>query len=85
MSASCSIEPDFPKVGQLRPLVLALFDRTAELREADHRHVQLLGELLQAAADFGDFLDAVFVGVAARSLQQLQIVDDDDPDVLLAA
>ena len=83
MSASCSIEPDFAKVRQLRPLVLALLDRAAELRQADHRHVELLGELLQAAADLGNFLDAIVVGVLARALEQLEIIDDDHADALL--
>src|SRR5215218_8323060 len=41
----------FTKIGELRPFVLALLDRTAELRKADYRHVEFLGELLQAAAD----------------------------------
>ena len=51
----------FPEVRQLRPLVLALLDRAAELRQADHGHVQFLGELLEAAADLRDFLDAIIV------------------------
>ena len=73
----------FAQVRQLRPLVLALLDRAAQLRQADHRHVELLGELLQAAADLRDFLDAVVVARPARALQQLEIIDDDHADTLL--
>ena len=70
----------FPEVRQLRPLVLALLDRAAELRQADHRHVELLRQLLEAAADLRDFLDAIVVRAALPgALEQLQIVDDDSP------
>ena len=84
MSASCSIEPDSLKVRKLRSLVLALLDRAAELRQADHGHVEFLGELLQAAADLGNFLDSIVVAVLARALEQLEIIDDHHADALLA-
>ena len=74
----------FPEVGKLRPFVLALLDRAAELRQADHGHVEFLGELLQAAADLGNFLDAIVVGVLAGALEQLEIIDDHHADALLA-
>ena len=51
----------FAQVRELRPLVLALLDRAAELRQADDRHIEFLGELLQAAADLRNFLDAILV------------------------
>jgi hypothetical protein len=49
------------KVGQLRALVLALLDGAAELGQGQHRHVQLLGQRLQAPADLRNLLDAVAV------------------------
>src|SRR3546814_17787868 len=73
-----------PIVGGLRPLVLALLDRAAELGKRQHRYVQFLGERLEAAADLGDFLDAVAVARLAGALQELEVVDDDEADVTLA-
>ena len=59
-SASCSIEPDSRRSDELRPLVLALLDRARQLRQRQHRHVQLLGDRLQALGDLGDLLHPVF-------------------------
>jgi hypothetical protein len=74
----------FTQVRQLRLLVLALFDGAAQLRKGHHRHVEFLGQLFQAAADLRDFLDAVVIAALAGALQQLEIVDDDHSDALLA-
>src|SRR3546814_16603784 len=74
----------FAKVGELRPLVLALLDRAAELGKRQHRYVQFLGERLEAAADLGDFLDAVAVARLAGALQELEGVRSDESDVTLA-
>src|SRR3546814_5156115 len=41
----------FAKVGELRPLVLALLDRAAELGKRQHRYVQFLGERLEARSE----------------------------------
>ena len=50
------------QVGELRPVVAPPPLRLArELGEGDHRQVQLLGELLEAAADGGDLQVAVLV------------------------
>ena len=65
----------------MRALVVALLHRTAELRKRNHRNAEFLGEGLQATADFRNFVDAVVVG-AARSLQELQIVDDDQANAM---
>ena len=72
----------FAKVGQLGLLVLALFHRTAKLRQRDHRQLQLLGHGLEATADLRNLVHAVVVG-AARALQQLQVVDHDEADLVL--
>jgi hypothetical protein len=83
MSASCSIEPT-PKVRKLRALVLALFNRTAELRQGHNGQVKLLGQALEAAADLRNLLNAVVIPALAAARQQLEVVDDDQADVLLA-
>ena len=55
----------FAQVGELRPLVLALLDRARELRQRQHRHVQLLGHRLQAAGDLRDLLHPVLAAAGA--------------------
>ena len=54
------------QVGELRALVVAVLDLARELREGDDRHLELLGERLEADGDFGDFLHAAF-GRALRA------------------
>ena len=83
MSASCSIEPDSRRSDSCGRLSSRCSTARLSCDSADHRHVELLGELLQAAADLGDFLDAIVVAVPAGALEQLEIVDDDHPDALL--
>ncbi len=51
----------FTQVGQLRALVVAVFDLTRQLRQRDDRNVEFLGQRLQAGGDLGDFLHAVVV------------------------
>src|SRR5690606_1094684 len=46
----------------------------------DDRHVQLLGECLEASADRADFLLAVLLRLPAR-LHELDVVDDDEPEL----
>ena len=83
MSASCSIEPDSRRSESCGRLSSRCSTARRELRQADHRHVQFLGQLLETAADLGDFLDPILVGILAGALEQLEIVDDDHPDALL--
>ena len=66
--------PRLAKVGEHRPLVRALLRRARELREADHRDLQLAGEDLQTAAELADLLDPV--GARVLGAHQLQVVDD---------
>ena len=73
----------FAKVGEHRALVLTLFDRAAELRQRQHRHVQLFGQRLQAATDLGNLVDPVVLR-PARSLEQLEVIDHDQPDIVTA-
>src|SRR5262245_19585801 len=54
----------FPEVGELRLLALARLDGPGELRERDHRHVQLFGERLQRPRDLRDLLLAI-LGIPA--------------------
>ena len=59
--------PAFPQVAQLRlPAPGALLDLSVELRDGDHRNIELLGEVLEAAADLRHFLGAVLVRGAIR-------------------
>ncbi len=51
---------------------------------AQDRNVELLGERLEPGGDFSDFLHAVFAGAAARSLQELDIVDHQEIEAALA-
>jgi len=60
----------------LRPLVLALLDSAAELRQRQHRHVELLGQCFQSPGDLGNLLHAVLLPALARRRQELQVVDD---------
>jgi hypothetical protein len=62
-----------------------LLDLTRELRQRHDRHVQLLGQRLQAGGDLGDFLHAAFRSRAPRrALQQLDIVDHQQVEAALA-
>ena len=70
------------QVGHHRLLVDALLDAAVELRERDDRHAQLLGERLEAARDLGDLGGAVLL--VARHLHELQVVDDHEPEPVLA-
>src|SRR3546814_14091302 len=65
----------FAQIGKLRALVLAPLDRTAELRERQHRHIEILGQRLEPAADFGDFLHAIVAAAAPRAREQMKIID----------
>ncbi len=51
-----------------------------ELRQGDHRHVQFLGQRLQAAGDLRDLLHAVFLPALARRIEELEVVDDDQAE-----
>src|SRR6185437_11342484 len=73
----------FAQIRELRALVVALLDRAGKLRQAEDRHIKLLGQRLQAGGDLGDFLHAA---VAARfgAGEQLQIIDDQQIEPTLA-
>ena len=49
------------------PLVRALLDAAVELRERDHRALELARERLEAAGDLADLLDAVVRPAVARA------------------
>ena len=80
VSASCSMAPDSRRsesCGRLS-LVAAGLDRAVQLRQRDHRHAHLFGELLEPARNLADLLlAAVHAGAAPH---QLQVVDDHETD-----
>ncbi len=65
----------FAKVGQHR-LGASGLDLPRQLRERDHRDLELAGDRLQGAGDLRDLLHAVVL-VAFGALNELQVVDDD--------
>jgi hypothetical protein len=69
------------QVGEHGALVGARLDAAVELRERDDRALQLAGEDLQPARHLADRLDAVLD--ARVGPQQLQVVDDDQPEAVL--
>src|SRR5579864_808873 len=75
----------FAQIGQLRAFVLALLNRARQLRQGQHRHIELLGDSLEAAGDLGNFLNAVLLSPAGtRWAHELEVIDDDQPQPLLA-
>ena len=73
----------FAQVGELRALVLAVLHRARELRQGDDRHVQFLGQGLEAGGDLRHLLHAV-VALAGAARHQLQVVDDHEAEAVLA-
>ena len=69
----------FAQVGQLRLGGPPLFHGAAELREGHHGDVELPRQGLESAGDVGDFLLAVLG--ARTALHELQVIDDDKPEV----
>src|SRR3546814_11720629 len=72
----------FAQVRHYRTLVGAGFQRAVELRQREHRHVELLGQALERARDLRDFGGAVLAVAGHR--HQLQVVDDEQAQVVLA-
>ncbi len=64
------------------PLVVALLDGARQLREGEDRHFEVAREHLELARDLRDLLHPV-LGVRAGG-HQLQVVDDDHPELGLA-
>ena len=72
-----------PQVAELRPAASGpLLDLAVQLRNGDHRDVQLLGEVLQAAADLRHLLRPVLVPPAGPG-DELQVVHDEEVDPVL--
>lgn len=74
----------FPQIAEHGTLVFPLFIGAGELTEADHRHTQVFGHDLQRTAQFADLLDPVLIAASA-GCHQLEIVDDDQPQIVQAA
>ena len=72
----------FAEVGELRALVVALLHRARQLRQRDNRHVEFLGDRLQAPGDFGNLLHPVVDSLHAGRAHQLEIVDDEQTQVM---
>ncbi len=62
------------------PVAVAAFGGAVELRQADHRNVQLAGDRFDRARDFADLLLPVF---RAGIVHELHVVDHDALDVVL--
>src|SRR5690606_22884811 len=75
----------FAKVRELRPFVGALFERTVELRQCEHRAIELLREALEAARDLADLLLARGLRRLRRAAHELEVVDEDQAALLRAA
>ena len=70
----------FPQVAQLRPPASGpLFDLAVQLGDGDHRDIQFLREVLQAAADLRHLLGAVLIAPAGSG-DELQVVHDEEID-----
>ena len=72
----------FTQIRHNRFLVLALLDRTVQLRERNHRHLQFLGQHLQSAGDLRNFRGAVFL--RAGYLHELQVIHHHQIQAMLA-
>ncbi len=70
------------QVGEHRPLVGAVLELTVELREGDHGRFELARQDLQPARELGD-LDLAVLRPPGRR-HQLEVVDDDQPEVAVA-
>ena len=72
------------QVRELRPLVLAVLDRARELGQRDDRHVQLLGQRLEAGGDLATPPARGCRSCRTVPVMQLQVVDDEQAEALLA-
>src|SRR5262245_16434845 len=68
--------PLFPRRAGLEP--------ARELRNGEDGNAQFLRKRLQTIGDLGDFLRSVVAAVKG-AVDQLQVVDDYEPDILFAA
>ncbi len=66
------------QVGQDRRAALVLGPLTVQLSHRHHRHMQLLGEVLEVAGHLVHLLAAIRAPVTTS--EQLQVVDDDQPE-----
>ncbi len=73
----------FAQVRHHRTLVGALLEGAIQLRQRNHRAIELLGDRFQGPRDFGNFVDAALLG--ARHLHQLQIIDHDQRQITVLA
>src|SRR6185369_11799266 len=71
------------QIRELWPLVLTVLDGTGELRQSNDGDVQLLGERFQAGGDLRNLLHAV-VALVGSARHELQVVDDEETEALLA-
>src|SRR5579864_8783321 len=72
------------QVRKLWALVVAILDLPRKLGQRKDWNVELLGERLEARRDLGDLLHATFRGAPRRTLQELDIVDDQEVEPALA-
>jgi hypothetical protein len=73
------------QIRQRRAFVFVLFDVVGELREGQDGDVEVLGDGFKAVDDFRDLDGAVLSGLrGVRAAQELQIVDDQEANAVLA-
>ena len=72
----------FAQVGELRHLVGARFDGARELGEREDGDIEFAGELFESAGYFGNFLDAVVAASSAAPFHELEVVDNDEPELM---
>ena len=70
----------FAQVGQPRPVVLPVFRRAIDLGQRHHRDLQLAGQELEPARDLRHLLLPAVAAVVR--IDELQVVDDHEPDVV---
>src|SRR6202022_3803881 len=73
--------PGLSQVAELGSMVSALLRRAGKLAHRDHRDIELHRETLEGARDFRDFLGAILG--SSRTRHQLDVVNNDQPDLLL--
>ena len=72
------------QVGKVRDGRLVHFNGARQLGQGKDRQMELAGNLLQAAGNFGNLLHAIIrTRIFVAALHQLKIVDDDDAEAVL--
>src|SRR3546814_5981838 len=63
---------------------MRISDWSSDVCSSDLRHIEILGQGLEAAGDLRDLLHAVVGALVDRRLHELQVVDHDEAEAVLA-